>query len=59
MREIKPTKLQFKHKVFVNDAPLFKLMPKKEFALFIATLEMEIRDFYKEADDQHTDTHPP
>lgn len=59
MREIKPTISGIKHKVFINDNPLLSKIPKKEFDLFIATLELEIRDYYKDKDVQSIDNHPP
>lgn len=58
MKEIKPTISKFKHKAYVNNAPQFKLMPKNELELFIATLESEIRNHYKD-EEKTANKYPP
>ncbi len=59
MREIKPAISGIKHKVFINDYPLLSKIRKKELDLFIATLELEIKEYYKDKDVQPIDNHPP
>ena len=59
MKEVKPTIPNAKHKTFVSNTPLFRLLPKQEIALFIATLELEIKDYYKDKNDTKPDVRPP
>lgn len=59
MKEIEPTISKFTHRAFVSNIPNFRSMPNNEFALFIATLELEIRDYYKDKEKQETGQKPP
>ncbi len=47
MKEIISEGKNYKHKVCVDGTPLFSLMSKQEKDLFVAILELEIRDYYK------------
>ena len=48
MKEIISADKNYKHKVYVDSSPLFSLMSKQEKDLFVAILELEIRDYYKD-----------